>query len=342
MNYEYRGVIHVHTIHSDGSGNIETIVDAAREAKLDFVILTDHNTLMYLKQGKEGWKDKVLVLVGEEISALKNHYLALRITRPVRPSFSVQKYVEEVARQGGIGFIAHPHFRGKPAFLIFSHRWEAWDISRYTGIEVWSYLVDWIETLNYFNLAYFHLHPEKVIEGPSLETLKKWDELTQKRPIVGICGVDAHARPLLPFQRVKILPYHYVFSTLRNHLLLSAPLSGELLTDKALIYQALEKGNCFFAYDLLADSTGFLFSGHQGEASVVMGETLSLGKEITLEVKAPEEGEIRIIHNGHLEKNFPDREVYWEVKEEGTYRIEVYLKDKPWIFSNPIYVKLNK
>ena len=339
MNYEYCGVIHVHTIHSDGSGNIDTIIDAAKKAKLDFVILTDHNTLRYLEEGQEGWRDKVLVLVGEEISSRKNHYLALGISKTIEPSLSTRKYVEEVTQQGGIGFIAHPHFPGKPAFFIFGHRWDAWDILGWTGMEIWSYLVDWLETLNYFNFAYFHLHPEKLIKGPPPENLKKWDEFAQIRPVVGICGVDAHARPLLPFGRLKSLPYHYVFSALRNHILLPEPLSGNLLKDKTLIYQSLKKGNCFFAYDLLTDSTSFRYFAHQGEVSAIMGEILSYGKKINLEVKLPEKGEIHLIHNGELRKSFSGRELNWEVKEKGTYRIEVYLKNKPWIFSNPIYIK---
>ena len=38
-----RGVVHVHSTLSDGSGSPEEIVAAAVAAGLDFVVLTDHN-----------------------------------------------------------------------------------------------------------------------------------------------------------------------------------------------------------------------------------------------------------------------------------------------------------
>lgn len=53
--FEYTGAIHVHSIFSDGSGDINEITQYANESGLDFVILTDHNTLRALHEGYEGW-----------------------------------------------------------------------------------------------------------------------------------------------------------------------------------------------------------------------------------------------------------------------------------------------
>ena len=41
--YQYKGAIHIHSLNSDGSGDIETITRAAQKAGLSWIILTDHN-----------------------------------------------------------------------------------------------------------------------------------------------------------------------------------------------------------------------------------------------------------------------------------------------------------
>ena len=52
--WSYRGNIHMHTVHSDGAGQVADLVAAAARADLDFIIITDHNTLV--DQGEEGWR----------------------------------------------------------------------------------------------------------------------------------------------------------------------------------------------------------------------------------------------------------------------------------------------
>ena len=78
---EYAGAIHIHSIYSDGSGEVTDIAGFAAESDLDFIILTDHNTLRALHEGFEGWYGKTLLLVGCEINDKenKNHYLAFGV-----------------------------------------------------------------------------------------------------------------------------------------------------------------------------------------------------------------------------------------------------------------------
>ena len=42
---ERTGALHIHSRYSDGTGTIEEILSAARGAGLDFVVLTDHDSL---------------------------------------------------------------------------------------------------------------------------------------------------------------------------------------------------------------------------------------------------------------------------------------------------------
>ena len=77
---KYKGVIHVHSIFSDGSGDIQTITKAAKRAGIKWLIITDHNNTDI----EEGIINGVCAIKGEEISPEKqNHYLALGIEKPI-------------------------------------------------------------------------------------------------------------------------------------------------------------------------------------------------------------------------------------------------------------------
>ena len=65
---EYVGVAHIHSLFSDGTGEIPEIAEYASDLDLDFLLLTDHNTLRGLKEGYEKWYGKTLLLVGCEIN----------------------------------------------------------------------------------------------------------------------------------------------------------------------------------------------------------------------------------------------------------------------------------
>ncbi|MCD5401032.1 PHP domain-containing protein, partial [candidate division NPL-UPA2 bacterium] len=140
---DYKGVIHVHSRYSDGSGNLKKIVGAANRAGLDYLIITDHNTLRHKEEGAEGWHKGILVLVGQEISPRTSHYLALGIEKPINPKGrDVQGYIDEVKEQGGLGFIAHPDSQGKRSLPLKKRPWTAWEAKNFTGIELWSYMYD--------------------------------------------------------------------------------------------------------------------------------------------------------------------------------------------------------
>ena len=62
--FEYVGALHMHSTFSDGSGEVKDIAKYAGEIGLDYIILTDHNTLRALKEGFEGWYGDTLLLVG--------------------------------------------------------------------------------------------------------------------------------------------------------------------------------------------------------------------------------------------------------------------------------------
>lgn len=52
---DYRMALHIHTRYSDGSGFVREIVATGREAGLDVLVISDHNTLAARSEGWAGW-----------------------------------------------------------------------------------------------------------------------------------------------------------------------------------------------------------------------------------------------------------------------------------------------
>jgi hypothetical protein len=49
------GAVHVHSTYSDGAGDVPTVMEAARRAGVDWLLLSDHNTQRPLR---DGWQER--------------------------------------------------------------------------------------------------------------------------------------------------------------------------------------------------------------------------------------------------------------------------------------------
>lgn len=347
--FEYSGAIHIHSIFSDGTGEVPQIAKYADEVGLDFILLTDHNTLRAFDEGYEKWYGNTLFLVGCEINDKenKNHYLAFGIEEAFTTRTPAKKYVAKVKEFGGIGFLAHPHEKRKhkehPAYP-----WIEWDTEDFTGIEIWNHMSEWVENLTEENKYRSFLHPLKSIDKPPKETLKLWDELNLKRKVVGIGGIDAHAHKynLLGFMEVEIFPYKVLFKSIRTHILLEQALKKgksqkDIETAKWQIYDALKDGKCFVANDYVAESKGFRFYAEVNTKKYQMGDTVPANKNITIHILLPGvEGEIRLFRNGQSVDSESGMGAEFLIDKKGAYRVEVYHQNKPWIYSNHIRVNI--
>ena len=105
-----RGVVHVHSNRSDGSGTIDEIAAAASRAGLQFVVVTDHGdgTRPVLAPA---YRHGVLVIDGVEISTTHGHYLGLGLGQtPYRLAGDAADVVEDVRR------LRRVRRRGAPRF----------------------------------------------------------------------------------------------------------------------------------------------------------------------------------------------------------------------------------
>ena len=347
--FEYVGSIHMHSTFSDGTGEVTDIAKFADEVGLDFIMLTDHNTLRALQEGYEKWYGNTLLLVGCEINDKenRNHYLAFGIDEAFSTRTPAKKYVAKVKELGGIGFLAHPHEKRKhkehPAYP-----WIEWDTEDFTGIEIWNHMSEWVENLTEENKYRSFLHPLRTIIAPPKETLKVWDELNQKRKVIGIGGIDAHAHKynLVGFLEVEIFPYKVLFKSIRTHILIDEAIkkgksAKELEKAKWQIYNSLKDGRCFVANDYVAESKGFRFYAEFDDVKYQMGDTIPDHKNVTFKVYLPGiTAEIKLLRNGHIIETNKGIDAEFVVNKKGAYRIEVYHEDRAWIYSNHIRVNI--
>ncbi len=346
--FEYIGAIHMHSVFSDGSGEVPQIAKFADEVGLDYIILTDHNTLRALDEGYENWYGNTLCLVGSEINDKenKNHYLAFGIIKTYSTRISAKDYVRKIKEDGGIGFLAHPHEKREHMKEHPPYPWIEWDTEDFNGIEIWNHMSEWMENLTEDNKYQAFLHPLRTITAPQKETLKLWDELNLKRKVVGIGGVDAHAHKynLLGFLDVEIFPYKVLFKSIRTHLLLEDELIRDnseesIRNTKKTIYDALADGKCFFANDYHADSKGFRFFAEADDKIYQMGDYINRTDKIKLRVLLPvKEAEIKLIRNGEEIADTFNNSADFIIERNGVYRVEVYIHNKAWVYSNHIRI----
>lgn len=340
---EYNGGIHVHTAYSDSSGRMPYVIECARKAGLDYVIIGDHNTLRARDEGWEGYHDGVLVVVGVEVSSSKGHTLALGLGRcPRRVPAHPDEYLPEIARAGGIAFIAHPEQNGRTTLRWSRQDWPDLKTDCYAGIEIWSYMHDWFEWAKPWHPIAGIRNPEAGITGPVPEVLRAWDEIALRRHISGIGALDAHELRLpihqLKWSLLKILPLEYTLTTIHTHALMR-PMSGDAAADIAALTDALAAGRCFTAYDFIGDATGTRFAARRGQETALMGDEIQAGGELEFTASVPREADIALLRNSEVVAKVSACQLTHRDARPGVYRVEARLDGQPWVYTNHIYVR---
>lgn len=150
----YRGDLHLHTAHSDGtclsqSGKrvpcplFKTLETAAARA-LDFVALTDHNTISHQSalQEAQPWFDRLLLIPGREITTFFGHFNIFGVTAPIdyritpRGPASFNAIADKVHALGGIISANHPALPSGEICMGCGWTMPAADLSRLDAVEV--------------------------------------------------------------------------------------------------------------------------------------------------------------------------------------------------------------
>ncbi len=340
--YESVGVIHIHSVYSDGACSVSEIAEFADQKKLDWIMLTDHCTLKAKEKGEEGKHGSVNVLVGSELDNEdgQNHYLAFGLDQLPRYEDPVEM-VRAVREAGGFGAIAHPHEKRDEFPDMPPYPWTAWE-AEFDGIEIWNQLSQWVEGLTRNNRLYRFLHPLKSLTRPDPETMAVWDRVNLKREVVGYVGVDAHALNYPLFYglfHVKVFHYKVQFRSLLTHLLLEEPLDSENFKKaKSQILKALREGRHFGANHRLGNPQGFRFQALVDNQPILPLSRIDPGCKVEFFAQAPAEAELVLLRNGKEIVRVKGRILRHTTEKDGIWRVEVHQKRKGWIYSNPIRI----
>jgi len=351
---DYKGVIHVHSsLGGHSYRKFINIIHAANRNGLNFVVMTEHTSgvMDTSEMTLKGMHAGVLFINGNEINTASHDRMLLMPGSADAAIANTVGTAEVLIRQktlGGLSFIAYPH------------EFQNWDLNDYDGIEVYNLYTN-TKKINYFvtffdGLWSYWSYPDlmfaRFYERPS-DDLKRWDELTRtkNRRIVATAGNDAHAN--VGFRLgdltgkeivgLQLDPYERSFRIVRNHVLLE---KEKQLTSETLL-DALANGHSYIAFDLFGDSTGFTFTAENSQSRKIMGDEIELLDGVRLIVTTPVAARVLLIKDGQVirdEDGTPRKE--FPINERGVYRVEAYLtqlgsivKGKPWIISNPIYVR---
>ncbi|MGB0101477.1 MAG: CehA/McbA family metallohydrolase [Nocardioides sp.] len=136
----YRGDLHVHTVHSDGSQTQPQVLRYAAAAGLDFIGTSEHNTSSATERWGRHVPDDFLVIPGEEVTTRAGHWLATGIPAGTwidwryRPEDGqLGRFTQQVRDLGGLAIAAHPNVP------VPSIRWDFDDeFAEMDAIEVWN------------------------------------------------------------------------------------------------------------------------------------------------------------------------------------------------------------
>ena len=343
MSWQERtGVFHVHSCYSDGAGSVEDILCAGRAAELDFIVLTDHDTFAARREGWEGMHDGQNLLVAAEITPVHDGHVLAMNARHCH-GYAAQHNnatLDAIAAQGGYAVIAHPMGARKPSLRIHHAAWYDWNHPAVRGMEIWSYMHDWVDEVAWWRLpvAYeFWRHPSRRVKGPERMVLRQWDRLGRTRRLAGLGGLDCHARRI-PLTARQVFPYEQMFRFLRNHFLVAPEAWSQ--DPGAALWDALAQGRGFVAHDILADSAGTQAVARLPDGRVLqMGEEAEFCRGTAMSFSLPREAEVRWVVNGRIRITAHTARLDVTAGGPGVYRFEAWLNQAPWVFANPFYLR---
>ena len=351
-----RGGLHVHSVRSDGSGTLPEIAAAAHRAGFDFVVLADHGDGTHTP-APPAYLSGVLCLDGVEISTDGGHYMALGLPQAPYPlGGDAAGVVEDVARLGGFGIVAHPA-SPKPELA-----WRDWSLP-VDGIEWLNADSQWRDegwtALAAAALGFGFRPPESlatILDRPEA-ALAQWDLQTTRRRVVGLAGADAHARVPLGIGagddgeglELRFPSYETLFRAFSVRVEQPRAWSGEPRADAETLLGAVRAGRTYSVIDALGELAHFRYRARSGDAVLEMGDRVDGTEPVTLEVSAGggPGREIVLLRQGQPVARSRESWLRFEVpagSASAAYRVEVGLDDAPgtppvpWIVSNPIYV----
>ncbi len=373
----YRGSAHNHSeLSHDSEVPFEEILQVLKDTDRDFIAMSDHCLEGGIADYGAQWRglyDGKLFIPGYE---MRRGFMPWGLDSDVVLDCSKdpKELAEEIEFLGGLLFIAHPE-EERDWHLPQIRGMEIYNTHADTKDEELTALAPDI-------LMNFRKYPEQTIRlifDRNTEMLAHWDQMNMTRDIVGIAANDCHqnvgvygvymdngnimiyeasgkrqeeynlnfftrtllrlfAGPLTPGEeafRIQLDPYDLMIRYVSTYALASE------LTEEAIL-DAFAEGRVYIGFDMIADSSGFIFMAHNSQQQAVMGENIMLTPDTRLIVASPHRCRVTILRHG--EEVYFDEGVIvdWQPTAPGKYRVEAELdilgEWVPWVYTNPIEV----
>lgn len=322
----FRGTSHVHTEFSHDSGaSLSLVIQEAEKKGLDFVVVTDHNSLKgAAAYGKMNRRGHPLLIFGDEVSAPDGHLIALGISEEPPAELDSQALIDWIHARGGYAILPHPFGDKNP--------WKNWQVRGWDGLEIYNF-GHGLFSEGGADFALEALFGDPIAALPTVQKIPRehfsfWDNLLKERPVSAVAGTDAHlkhrtANFLAALQSVTL----YV-------------IAGQL--EEKEIIEAMGRGKVFMAFETRGKASDFSFWAEAGGQIFGLGETILGPSEVSFHVHLPSPAKIRLIRDGSVVAEQETQELIFPSDEAGAYRVEVYREEDLWIFSNPIYMKASE
>lgn len=360
------GVAHLHTIFSgEGGGSPKHIVEAARQAGIDFVIITDLDTTRARREGFEGTFEGIDLFVEMEVATPAGHVLAFYSHTGSRnlpdkdiAEMAWRHYQSGETRDGIFLTVSHP-----------SHVKLPWNrLDRYPeGIELINFDAVWQRAFSDSFLD-FSLTAAILAFNPYLAALRfyepypkdlvAWDNMNAlSHGHFAILGHDTQEKLHLTREWSLEWPtYHDAFRVAANVVLLSEPPPEKFEDRREVIYRAIREGRLAIVFQAIHPFEGNGWQLRCGDNSYRSGDDAPLKDGCEFVVDTPPELPyrkiVRLWKDGELsaETTSPESRVSFPARAPGMYRVEVLAapttlfrallrRPTPYVIYNPIYVR---
>jgi len=310
------GDLHMHTVNSDGDWTISQLIAVAKEARLDFICITDHNTFSHHAEIDRLSRNRtdLLVIRGEEITTYGGHANAwglpsnalidFRVTPGDREAMA--RVAAETHRRGALISINHPFASCAGCNWSYDE-----DANNFDAIEVWNGAWDTADE----------------------QALGLWDRLLRAgQRISAIAASDSH-RPTNPIGQPT------------THVAIAGGLSVRT------ILKSIRAGQVYLTALAMAPSITFEAETPNGHYSI--GDIARLGRSRRLDFKiaagdVTERATVSLISQGKTIRSFPVNggkatfvEMY--VPRNAYFRVEVRDQNREMLaMTNPIYIEARR
>jgi hypothetical protein len=330
-------VYHVHSTLSDGLESPEEIAREARLAGVALVLLTDHGNPNLASSALHEEIDGVTVVGGSEAKLPDGRltfFGARDVTRVALASFAPEA-IEQARGWGAFPAVAYSE---DPLY-----GWRYWETDFAPGGIELSNLFTCVRSLSVYDklllILYYpfsHYYFLKSISFPA-KSFDRWDDLLQRRKTWGLVAADAHGG----FHLGKSVAVH-VPSYADSFSFAGLGFDRKYASRPDL---AIRTGDFFNCIRGAGEPLLFDFSASHDGAKFRSGASAPRGSGLHVQVQTSNQA-VRLVlrKNGNVVRRTDAGELDVPSVEAGVYRVEVYLRDHPflspdvpWIVSNPIF-----